>query len=198
MGIKSLSNSSGIVNFQKHQSMLAGIELNKFHHLETVRLGSSAASVEFTNLTQYSDYQHLQVRFVARTNRNQLNSGIFMRFNGDAGNNYTVHNLLGNGSTVTSSASTSRSTALGLPIAGGTYETTSVFGAGVIDLLDPFSSSKYTTVRGFGGYAIRELQLASGLWLNTASLTSISFVTILSDSYIAGTRFSLYGLKVRA
>lgn len=196
---------SGVKNYARYLNVLAGTEpyvaplVSEFDLLQTEILTGTSTDVTFSSLGTYAaDYQHLQIRFTARTNRNQLNSGIFMRFNGDTGNNYTVHNLLGNGSTLTSTASTSRSTALGLPIPGGTYETASAFGAGVIDLLDPFSSSKYTTVRGLGGYSIRELQLASGLWLNTASLTSISFVTILSDSYIAGCRFSLYGLRKAA
>jgi hypothetical protein len=122
-----------------------------------------------------------------------------MRFNGDTANNYVVHQLIGTGSSVSSTASTARSTTLALPIPAANA-TASAFGAGVVDLLDPFETTKNTTIRGLGGIAssFNELQLASGLWLNTAALTSITLVAILSDQWVSGSRLSLYGLKSRS
>ena len=201
MGIKSLSNSSGIVNFQKHQSMLAGIELNKFHHLETVRLGSSVASVEFTNLGQYSDYQHLQLRYVARDNRNLSGTNNFkIYFNGDgSSSNYSYHFMFNSGSTVASTASTSQSQMLigYVPMANDTAD---AYGAGVIDILDAFETSKYKTVRNLGGVHVSAgplIILHSGLWFDTSAIDSIT-IPANTASWVAGTRFSLYGLKVRA
>jgi hypothetical protein len=37
--------------------------------------------------------------------------------------------------------------------------------------------------------------LASNLWANTASVTSITLVSGFSASFVTGTRFSIYGLK---
>jgi len=192
MGIKSLSNSSGIVNFQKHQSMLAGIELNKFHHLETVRLGSSVASVEFTNLGQYSDYQHLQIRMVsnASTLQNQ-----FLQINGDTGTNYKSHFLYGDGSSVGSGVYSDNSKIY----IGNSPNATSQFAGLIIDILDPFETTKNTTLRilygSSGSYSV--VQFMSGVWLNSAAVTSI-LIDQASGNYLAGSRFSLYGLKVGA
>lgn len=200
MGIKSLSNSSGIVNFQKHQSMLAGIELNKFHHLETVRLGSSTASVTFTNLGQYSDFQHLQIRYVVRSSISDVVDELFIYFNGDTGSNYSNHYLRSNGSSITSNANSSYGKLYdwGNTITGNTAPANS-FGVGVMDILDPFETSKYTTVRTLGGSPYSNagyIALNSGLWQNTSAITTMEF-DLPTSAFLAGSRFSLYGLKVR-
>lgn len=202
MGIKSLSNSSGIVNFQKHQSMLAGIELNKFHHLETVRLGSSAASVEFTNLGQYSDFQHLQIRMTARSTRSADNSNYYVKFNGDTGSNYAQHYMRGNGSAM-ESANLQTSGTQGVYVYQGLTSATSgtgTYAASVIDILDPFSTDKYTTIKVFTGFtgAISRVLLESGLWMSTNAVDSITFTEYYGGSFVSGSRFSLYGLKARA
>ena len=194
MGIKSLSNSSGIVNFQKHQSMLAGIELNKFHHLETVRLGSSVASVEFTNLGQYSDYQHLQLRMTAKVSSSLVN--LDMTFNGDTAANYSWHELYGDGSTVVSGAGANQTFMKTLISDAATAD---VFGAGVVDILDPFETTKYTTMRSFSGDVSggKYVILRSGSWRNTNAISSMT-MQFTAGNIAIGSRFSLYGLKVRA
>jgi hypothetical protein len=166
--------------------------------IATEILTTTESSITFSNLGDYSStYKHLQVRAAVRSDRaGQPNSGLFMRLNADTGNNYAVHWLIGNGSAVSSAASTSRSTTVALPLPAATA-TADAFGGAVIDILDAYSSTKNKTIRSLGGVAssFNELQLASGLWLNTASITSITFVTILSDQFVAGSRFSLYGIK---
>jgi hypothetical protein len=116
--------------------------------------------------------------------------------NNNTGSNYSAHRLQGNGSTVTSAATTSStSMRLGFTIRDG--RTANVFSAGVLDILDPFETTKNTTVRSLDGYAAAggfNLILASGLFISTDSVTSIKILTD-SDSIKAGSRFSLYGLK---
>jgi len=41
---------------------------------------------------------------------------------------------------------------------------------------------------------VNNIALKSGLWVNTAAVTSISFANSSGDM-VAGTRFSLYGIK---
>lgn len=197
MGIKSLSNSSGIVNFQKHQSMLAGIELNKFHHLETVRLGSSAASVEFINLGQYSDYQHLQIRAIV-SHTNSGGNALTLRLNNDTGNNYSYHELVGNSSAVVSNPATSQSSMLAAVIVRQNLSNTS-FGAGIVDILDAFDTTKNPTIRALSGHASTEsaVGLTSAARLNVEAITSIQ-LSMAGGSIGANSRISLYGLKVRA
>ena len=66
----------------------------------------------------------------------------------------------------------------------------------ILDILDPFVSSKNTTIRSLAGKAQTNplIHMESGFWMNTAAVTSI---TIDGDysSFVAGSRFSLYGLR---
>ena len=172
--------------------MLAGYESNYFHHLETVRLSSSAASVTFSNLSRYSDFQHLQIRISNKSAG--INSQLYLKFNGDSGSNYVIHELLGTGSNIESYAgvSQSRIQLVQMPPTTG-------FTGGVVDILDPFETTKNKTTRMFSGQAegvFNQIRLGSGLWLNTSAITSITLEGGVSIS--AGSRFSLYGLKARS
>jgi hypothetical protein len=75
--------------------------------------------------------------------------------------------------------------------------TANSYSAGVVDILDPFETSKNTTVRNLDGYTAalgNQIRLSSGLFYKTESITSLK---ILLDSFQfkSGSRFSLYGLK---
>lgn len=199
MGIKSLSNSSGIVNFQKHQSMLAGIELNKFHHLETVRLGSSAASVEFINLSQYSDFEHLQLRVVARTNRASSPYGLLnLAFNGDTTNSYASHELYGQPNVVFGDNYSSRANIRVAFRCAGASSPASSYGGGILDILDFNSSVKNTTIRSISGGSDSIVCINSGLYASSDPITSMQIGPESATAIEAGSRFSLYGLKARA
>jgi hypothetical protein len=122
---------------------------------------------------------------------------INIRFNSDSGgSSYASHALDGNGSSVSSSAFTSRSdiTLTSTPAASATA---SVFAAIVVDILDPYSTSKNKTTRILGGVTTSpQISLRSGVYLNTASITSITISENFSSSNFAtGSRFSLYGIK---
>jgi hypothetical protein len=70
------------------------------------------------------------------------------------------------------------------------------YGAMVIDILDPFETTKNTVIRALGGFASSEISLNSGVWLNTAALTSLTFSKYGENGgYETGSRFSLYGIK---
>jgi len=134
------------------------------------------------------------------TLRNDLSTNeaqSFIKFNGDTGSNYTYHFIYGNGSSVVSQASTSRQLTWAGTSAGNNAGT-NVFSASVIDILDPFETTKYTTTRVFSGLTspTNIVFLNSGVWMNTAALTSIELSPqVSSNNWVSGSRFSLYGLK---
>ena len=165
--------------------------VGSFDLLSTTILTSNTASVTFASLGTFAaDYEHLQLRITSRTTA-ASNSQLSMRFNGDAGNNYSEHQLTGNGSNVSSYGIGSNNQAfLGTPFASGAAA--NAFGAYIVDLLDAFSTNKNTTVRSLtGGPAIG---LFSAGWFNTASLTSVEIFMTLAN-HVTGSRFSLYGLR---
>jgi cytochrome P450 len=77
----------------------------------------------------------------------------------------------------------------------GNTATASAFGAGVVDILDSYSTTKNKTIRAFYGKATasNRIALSSGFWNNTAALTQVRFSAI--GSFVTGSRFSLYGIK---
>jgi len=169
-------------------------EAGAFDLLETATLTSSASSVSFTNLANYSGYKHLQVRSITRGSNSDLWSAVFVRFNSDSGNNYADHLLRATDTNIFATAVTSR-TNIGYETAGNAA-VSGAYGSSVIDILDPFSSSKNTNFKCLWGRLPNgddTIAFGSGVYLSTAALSTIDFTN--TANFVAGTRFSLYGIK---
>jgi len=201
MAIKSFTRST-IENNIFYRSMLAGNTAYSPSTDEDVLaeeiLTSSQASVTFSGLdTLAAEYKHLQIRYTSRIDETVGGAGTFyVNVNSDTGSNYARHFLRGNGSTVISAALTSTSTP-DIGYTAGAESASGVFGAGVIDILDAFETTKYTTMRSSSGLAsgYKEVWLGSVLWMNTAALTSVSFETFGVWNFVSGSSFTLIGVK---
>ena len=183
------------------QAQAAGqVAAGSFDLLETQVLASSAASVTFSGLSAYAaDYQHLQIRYSAQSNRSSPNFNDLMsvQFNGDTAANYSAHYLRGYELTVQSGYNAT----IQWHNLSINYKGADIFAAGVIDILDPFDTNKYTTMRGFTGYINNastfehNVNLTSTSWRNTAAVNSILLDDEFGNSFTARSRFSLYGVK---
>jgi hypothetical protein len=75
------------------------------------------------------------------------------------------------------------------------------FSTYIVDLLDPFETTKNKVVRSLSGGTVRSSEsgvaLSSGLWRNTNAINSIKLYAA-SANLSAGSRFSLYGIKARS
>ena len=161
---------------------------NSYESIATVTLGGSQASITFSSIP--STYQHLQIRGVARSDRSVTIEGLSIRFNSDTGLNYTYHGVQGNGSSATAFAGWDNDQSLS-SLAASANAGSSIFGAGVIDILDYANTNKYTTIRILTGVNNNDASNGraatfSGLWRNTAAITSF---TIFSG---ASTNLSQY------
>jgi hypothetical protein len=169
-----------------------------FDLLETQVLGSNTATITFSSLSTYaSTYQHLQLRVLGRTTRTDVGDDIILRFNNDStAANYRYHALYGTGS-VTGSENAQTATGARFMQAAGANFTASAFNAGVCDILDPFETTKNKTIRTLSGLpgSYDRIWLASNLWLNTGSVSSITLVSGFAGNFVTGSRFSLYGIK---
>ena len=169
-----------------------------FDLLETTLISTNTSSVTFSNLNNYSDYKHLQIRATGRTNRSANYVDIIkVQLNADTGSNYSEHGLGGNGSAVSSYGLASQT---GMPAGRFTAAlvAASVFGSFVTEILDFSNSSKNTTIRGLTGFndsGDNQVYLHSGAWLNTNAVTSITLLSNSGNSFVSGSRFSLYGIK---
>jgi hypothetical protein len=170
----------------------AGVEAGPAYELiETSILTSSQSSVTFSSLGTYSStYKHLQIRYVARGTRSATSAPVFFRFNGNT-TNYFTHSMIGSGSTVASYANLN-GTYMDLGLMFTATATANAFGAGVIDIFDAYSTTKNKTFRGLTG--VNEVGLFSGSRADTTNISSISVHDIFGN-FIAGSRFSLYGVK---
>ena len=198
MAVVKLS-TAGLTNYAQYSSMLAGnapFVANAYDLLETTTLTTSASSVTFSGLGAYSDYAHLQLRSVSRGERSNNYDGVKMRLNGDSSNNYAAHKLYANGSSVASGEELGQSFMnFGVFSTAGT-SATGAFAASVFDFLDFSNSSKNTTVRGLiGSTDVDYIQLVSGLFMETDPITSISLEQQFGTSFVAGSRYSLFGIK---
>jgi len=152
----------------------------------------SSSTVTFSSIP--AGYKHLQLRITVGVNLAYDQAGtVAIRFNGDAGANYAFHQMAGNGSGVTSTAGTSLNNAS----FGYLSIASNVITTGVVDILDAFSTTKNKTLRILNGYAYtsNNISLRSGLWLNTAAITSVSVVEPDARFWSTRSRFSLYGIK---
>jgi hypothetical protein len=165
-----------------------GVDLGAYELISTSLITTNTASIVFDVSTFGSTYKHLQIRYAGRSTRADQDSAIDVKFN-TTSTTYRGHMLQGNGSTVTSFEATER-WIFGLAAANATAN---IFGSGVIDILDPFSSTKNTTTRTLVGLTPNSVRLYSGLFNNTATITSIELSTAFT--FTSGSRFSLYGIK---
>ena len=176
--------------------MLAGgVTGTDYESIQTVTLSSSQASITFSSIP--STYSHLQIRGISRTNNPGSIDNVIIRFNSDTGTNYSWHQLDGNGSSATSAGESSVNYILiGVQPSGSTNSST--FAGSVVDILDYGNTNKNKTVRGLNGFDLNgsgELVLRSGLWRNTAAITSITLSLFDVYTYNQYSSFALYGIK---
>jgi hypothetical protein len=178
----------------------AGGGFGTYELIQTQILTSNAATVTLDSLGTYATtYKHLQIRATVRDSFTGSDTArLGMKFNGDSSSNYAFHGLFARGASLIGYGNANESIiriAQDTPTA--TFVTANVFSGIVIDILDPFSSTKFKTVRSLSGFSANAnlIGLASGLWRNTAATDSITLSSLGGTSLLSGSRFSLYGIR---
>lgn len=179
------------------RSWVSGIEpdFGVFDSIATTVLSSSTSTITFSSIP--AGYKHLQIRFLSRTDRANNEDVILLRFNSDSAANYSSHYLYGDGA---SAGSGGASGASSIPIDGcvGASTTASIFGGGIVDILDYGSADKYKTVRALTGYDRNGAGLFvfdSGNWRSTSAVSSITLISKNSANFVQYSHFALYGIK---
>lgn len=183
-------------------SISGSISANSYESIATATGNGSASTITFSSIP--STYKHLQIRGIGKATVTTQASGLLnIQCNGDTGSNYARHSLRGDGTTVAASGTASTTNTRFQDALA--YSQTSpinmsnIFGAFIIDIHDYSSTSKYKTVRGFGGLDANnssvdlEINLISGVWMNTAAISSITLSA--NDPFTTTTTFALYGIK---
>jgi hypothetical protein len=168
---------------------------NSYESIATVTVGLLGQStIEFTSIP--STYKHLQLRILARGTDAASGVGIRERFNGDTSSSYATHQIYGDGSSVTATATSSNAQ---MQIGGMTAATagSNIFGVGIFDILDYSNTTKYKTVRCLDGRDVNGsglILLESGLWLKTDAINTI-LIYPSSSNFAQYSHFALYGIK---
>ena len=149
--------------------------------LATVTLGGSDADIVFSNIP--ATFKDL-VLVIAGTSDN--NTGLYLRFNGDTGSNYTTVGMYGNGSSAISYSQTLSFT--------NTNFISNTQGVNTVQLMDYSATDKHKTILGRASYGNNLAQAAAGRWANTAAINSITCFLDAGRTFQTGATFSLYGV----
>jgi hypothetical protein len=195
-------SSSSFGDYQRYLSALAGntayVPTGDQEILITETLTANQSSVTFSSLdTIASAFQNLQIRITGRSNRAADNSEFDLRFNSDTGTNYTWHYMRSTGSATESGGSSSIDSVRVYQSLTAASSTANSFGVTVIDILDPFETTKNTTIRAITGFqgSLNRVLMETGSWLNANAVTSISLTEYYGSNFISGSTFSLIGVK---
>ena len=171
---------------------------NSYESIATVSVGAGGSStISFTSIP--STYKHLQIRTMSRvTGAGSGAQDSYIYFNSDTtDSNYYSHQLYGTGSSA--GAGGGNSSGNGGIISQTNGGTGSVFGVGIMDILDYATANKNRVCRTLGGVDSNStngfIELTSVLWNNTAAITSITIKPTSGTDFMQYSSFALYGIK---
>lgn len=160
--------------------------------------GSDTASITISDIP--ADYNSLRLVIKARTTHSGANyDGLLLRFNGDSTSNYQwINSVIV--STGTSAAGASAADTGIKPPSVFTSSTSlaNTWGHVVIDIADYTQTGFWRSVTANGTYATSAgtNQQFGGNWKNTADpITSILIAPVSGANFIAGSSYTLYGIK---
>lgn len=167
-----------------------------------VTLGASQASFDTNTILAGnipSTYNHLRLVASLRTDQAALLETPIIRFNNDAGAFYDYVHTTGQSGAATSASSQNQTSAF-LGACAGASAPAGFFGACMVDILDYRSavSHKHFLSQGAAevGTAASLLRNISGIYhpAAVAAITRIQVLPQTGPNFVAGSRFTLYGL----
>lgn len=168
---------------------------SSFESIASITASGGETSLTFSSIP--STYQHLQIRGIARaSNASSGTDALRLRLNSDSSASYTYHAIRGNGASAIAFGGTAQTYSLNSDCVLQNGGLASTYGVSIIDIQDYASTSRNKTLRTFGGVDQNGsglVELYSSLWINTSAINSIALSA--GSTWIAGTTFSLYGIK---
>jgi len=157
--------------------------------IATTTLGSAAASYTFSSISSiYTDLVLVANGYITTSAQ-----GIRIQFNGDTGTNYSNTTLSGTGSVAESARDTSGTNAR-LTYDASWSTTTSDYAQINVSIMNYANTTTYKTFISRANRATSGVDALVGLWRSTSAITSIT-VFPAANNFVAGTTFSLYGIK---
>lgn len=157
----------------------------------TVTLGSAVSSYTFSSIP--STYTDLVMVLNGRSAASATSDTYIMQFNGDTGLNYSRTRLLGTGSAASSANRTNGNTIDYEGMAANTGAS-GVYGYAMVNVQNYSNSTTRKTVLIRNG-DVNYVEATVGLWQNTSAISSINLATASGSNLMAGSTFTLYGVK---
>jgi hypothetical protein len=176
----------------------AAAAASSYESIATTTVGAGgASSVTFSSIP--STYTHLQIRLMAKDDDTGATpNNLRVRFNSDTATTYSRHALYGDGASVVANGNANYGYVdLIAGISTSATGKTSMFGTGIIDILDYANTNKYKTVRSLSGTdwnGSGRISLNSGNWRSTSAITSIELYSA-GVNLVQYSSFALYGIK---
>lgn len=158
-----------------------------YEPIETKTLTGSVTDVTFTAIP--STYTDLVLVIDALCSAG-ANSTFLLQFNGDSGANYSRTFMYGDGSTAASGRDVNQSNGMALV----SIDTTTR-GNNIISINNYSNSTTYKSALSRMNLTSNVSAAIVGLWKSTAAITSIKIFNTVPRSIIAGSTFTLYGIK---
>ena len=183
-------------------SISGHLQTGNFFKIATVTAAGGETSLSFNSIP--GTYKHLQIRGIAQDTYHATVGSLvpLMQFNGDTGTNYAYHYIWGAPSSgIALAGGGATNNGINLPKMVPYGLSTSIFGVGIIDIVDYANTNKNKTVKCIGGTDANiggnnnfAPDITSGLWMSTSAITSIT-INAAVTSFFAGSTFTLYGVN---
>ncbi len=155
--------------------------------IATTTLGSAASSVTFNSISgTYTD-----LVLVCNFGADSASRLAYVRFNNDSATNYSNTYVAGTGS----AASSARNGNMTLIYLDGTsYLQTTLTGNAIMNIQNYSNTTTYKTAIHRYNDAAGEALASADLWRSTSAITRVD-VLISAGNFLAGSTFTLYGIK---
>lgn len=163
-----------------------------YEHIATIEVNPYGGTAEFANLSQYaSTYQHLQLRMKLKNFADGEAADVSVDF-GVSGTTYVASYF--RRAAALNQRGVRSASSIGIDIFGAINDTSldSFTSYAILDIIDPFETTKNTVVKGFSGYDTR-LTFHSGMHLSTSAATRVRITA--GQGLFEQSTFSLYGIK---
>lgn len=157
-----------------------------YEPIQTQTVGTAVSTVTFSSIPQtYTD-----LVLVVNAGLTSAGNDLRLRFNSDTGTNYSRTGLYADGSSVYSYTNSNSDNVISPQFAG-----TVGSGTFIANIINYSNTSINKTVLLRSGYASGYIFLQTGLWRNTAAISTIECGITSATTYLVGSVFTLYGVK---
>lgn len=161
-----------------------------YEPIATTTLSSASGTIAFNSIPgTYTD-----LKIICVVTATDASTFLRMTFNSDTATNYSYTSLRGNGTSATKSIVAN--TAIMLPLSYTLALPTTLPAFGNVDIFN-YAGSTYKTVLALGANdqnGSGEINAMVNMWRSTSAVTSIQLVANSTNTFTAGSTFTLYGI----